>query len=291
MRPAMPQVEGVEHRFHDLPTGVRVHVAEAGPRDAPAVLAQHGWPQHWWAWRRVIPLLAGEYRVLCPDLRGFGWSEWPADGDFVKQRMADDMLALLDALGLERVRVVGHDWGGWVGMLAVMGSTERFSGLLAIGIGHPWQPTERALRNAHRMLYQLPLAAPWVGEQIVRDGRYPRWMLEEGRRDDAGWSPEEIDAYLDVLRDPQVARASERLYRHFLGRELPSITGGEFRERRLPVPTRLLIGYRDPIGRDAVLGIERHADDGVAEVVDGFGHFLPEEAPELVAERIRAMPE
>jgi pimeloyl-ACP methyl ester carboxylesterase len=285
----MPDAEGVEHAFHDLPTGVRIHVAAAGPPDAPVVLAQHGWPQHWWAWRHVIPLLSGEFRVLCPDMRGFGWSGWPEDGDFVKQRMADDMLALLDALELDRVRLVGHDWGGWVAFLAALGAPERFSSLLAIGIGHPWQPTDRALRNAYRLLYQLPLATPWVGEQLLREGRYPRWMLEGGRRDEAGWAPGEVDAYLEVLRDPEVARASERLYRHFLGREVPAITGGEFRGKRLRVPTRVLIGYRDPLGRDSALGIERHADEGVAEIADGFGHFLPEEAPELVAERIRAM--
>src|SRR5688572_10298658 len=93
-----PPLPGVTHRFLDLDTGVRLHVAEAGPRDATPVLALHGWPQHWWAWRRVIPLLSGEYRLIAPDLRGFGWSEHPADGDFTKQRMADDAVALLDAL-------------------------------------------------------------------------------------------------------------------------------------------------------------------------------------------------
>ena len=167
----MPDVEGVEHAFHDLPTGVRIHVAAAGPPGAPVVLAQHGFPQHWWAWRRVIPLVSGEFRVLCPDLRGFGWSGWPDDGDFVKQRIADDTVALLDALGVEQVRLVGHDWGAWAAFLAAMAAPERFSSVLAMSISHPWQPTDRALRNAYRMLYQLPLATPWVGEQLMRDGR------------------------------------------------------------------------------------------------------------------------
>jgi pimeloyl-ACP methyl ester carboxylesterase len=289
MRPDMPDVEGVEHSFHDLPTGVRIHVAAAGPPDAPVVLAQHGFPQHWWAWRGVLPLVSDELRVLCPDVRGFGWSGWPGDGDFVKQRIADDIVALLDVLGIEQVRLVGHDWGAWAAFLAAMAAPERFSSVLAISISHPWQPTDRALRNAHRMLYQLPLATPWVGEQLMRDGRYARWMLQSGRRDAAGWAEGEIETYLAVLRDAEAARASERLYRHFLGRELPAIVDGHFRGRRLRVPTRILIGYRDPLGRESALGIEHHADDGAAEIVDGFGHFLPEEAPELVAERIRAM--
>ena len=116
----MPAIEGVEHSFHDLPTGVRVHLAAAGPADAPPVLALHGFPQHWWSWRHVIAALGGEFRVLCPDMRGFGWSGWPADGDFVKERVADDAIALLDTLGIERVRLVGHDWGAYAAILAAL---------------------------------------------------------------------------------------------------------------------------------------------------------------------------
>src|SRR5215207_2087074 len=133
----MPPLEGVEHTFHELPTGVRVHVAAFGPRRAPAVLALHGWPQHWWVWRDVMRALEREFRVIAPDMRGFGWSGWPADGDFRKQRVADDALALLDALGLERVRLAGHDWGGWAAILAALTAPERFSSLTLMGIGHP----------------------------------------------------------------------------------------------------------------------------------------------------------
>jgi rfaE bifunctional protein nucleotidyltransferase chain/domain len=88
--PPLPELPGVEHVELDLPTGVRVHVALAGPPDAPPVLALHGWPQHWWCWRRVIERLGGAVRIACPDLRGLGWSGWPDDGDFTKPRLADD---------------------------------------------------------------------------------------------------------------------------------------------------------------------------------------------------------
>ena len=70
-----PDVPGVTHRFVTV-RGVRLHVAEAGGGDP--VLLLHSFPQHWYAWRRVIPLLAGQYRLICPDWRGFGWSEAPA---------------------------------------------------------------------------------------------------------------------------------------------------------------------------------------------------------------------
>ncbi|TMK74421.1 MAG: alpha/beta fold hydrolase [Actinobacteria bacterium] len=104
MADEIPAVEGVEHRFVDA-NGLRVHVAEAGAQDAPPVLLLHGWPQHWYMWRRVMAGLRGEYRLLAPDLRGFGWTEAPGDG-YDGETFAADQVALLDALGLERAHVV-----------------------------------------------------------------------------------------------------------------------------------------------------------------------------------------
>ena len=85
-----PQVPGVEHRYVDA-GGLRMHVAEAG--EGEPVLALHGWPQHWYLWREVIPRLAPHARVIAPDLRGFGWSGVPAGG-YDKETMARDVLTL-----------------------------------------------------------------------------------------------------------------------------------------------------------------------------------------------------
>jgi pimeloyl-ACP methyl ester carboxylesterase len=281
MPTAMPELDGVEHSFHDLPTGVRIHVAAAGPPDAPPVLAVHGWPQHWWSWREVIAELADEFRLLCPDLRGFGWSGPPDDDDFRKQRLADDQIALLDALGLDRVRLVGHDWGAYSALLAALTAPERFSSLLVLSVGHPWTPTRVVLRHGWLLVYQLPLAAPFAGERVVRDGRYVRGMLHNGRRDGRRWTGEEEDAYLDAVREPAVARASSKLYRDFLTRDL--LAARALARRRFEMPARLVIGSREPF-RVFSAGFR-----GEVEVIDGAGHFLPEEAPQAVADRIRAM--
>src|SRR4051794_16492594 len=117
MAPPLPDVPGVRHTHHELPTGVRVHVAETGPQDGRPVLALHGWPQHWLVWRGLHGPLGERHRLICPDRRGHGGSGWPADGDFRKQRLAEDALALLDELGIERADVIGHDWGGWTALL------------------------------------------------------------------------------------------------------------------------------------------------------------------------------
>lgn len=286
---SLPELPGVRHAFVDLPTGVRVHVAEAGPEDAPAVLCLHGWPQHWWIWRRVIPLLADGHRLICPDIRGFGWSGRPADGDFRKQRLAEDALALLDELEIERAHVLGHDWGAWTGLLLAVDAPHRLHSLLALGVLHPWQPTPLALRNAWRFAYQVPIATPFLGERLMRTRGFVRRVLRAGWGDRSTWDEDAGISYEATLRQASGARASHLMYRTFLTRELAPSALGAFEGRRLRVPARLVIGEKDPLGARLARGFERHGDDAAWEVVDGCGHFLPEECPELVAERARAL--
>src|SRR4051794_40763134 len=162
-----PELPRVRHEHIDVP-GVRVHVATAGDPDAPPLVLLHGWPQHWWCWRHVIESLAPTHRLVMPDLRGFGWSSIPTSG-YDKEQLATDLLALLDAMGLERVGLVGHDWGGWIGFLAALRAPERFDGHLALAISPPFhQPPPSAALEAWRMTYQVVLSTPALGTSLLR---------------------------------------------------------------------------------------------------------------------------
>ena len=120
----LPEVDGVRHRWVEA-HGLRFHLAEAGEGDK-VVLCLHGWPQHWYEWRFLLPRLAAAgHRVIAMDLRGFGWSDAPRDG-YEKENLATDVLAVLDELGIGRVKLVGHDWGGWIGYLLCLRAPERF---------------------------------------------------------------------------------------------------------------------------------------------------------------------
>lgn len=278
----MPDVPGVTHRTVHVGE-LSVHVAEAGTGE-PLVLL-HGWPQHWYCWRRVVPLLADDFRLVMPDLRGHGWTSAPAGG-YDKEQLATDLLGLLDALGLPRVGLVGHDWGAWTGFLACLRAPERFRGFLALGIVPPFQrPSVAKALQAWRMAYQLPLGAPLLGRALLRSTPHVvDAVVRGGSREDVG----DVRTYGQVLQEPARARATEQLYRTFLLNE--SWRTGRYADARLTVPTRLVNGGADLVSSRALLdGWQRNADDMTVEILDGVGHFVPEEAPQVVADRARSL--
>ena len=274
------------HRLVDA-DGVRLHVAEAGSGEP--VVCLHGWPQHWWEWRGLIPGLGERYRVICPDLRGFGWSEAPREG-YEKEQLAADVAALLDALGLSGVRLIGHDWGGVVGFILCIRRPDLVSRYLALNTGHLWPPLQaRRLPQLRRFWYQWLISAPILGTVTVRQlARLPaeRSYLLTGRG--GAWSEEDTRIFLGQFAERARARASVQTYRTFVTRELAALVTGRYRDERLTVPTLWLHGTRDPVIRPQMLeGARSHADELTVELVDGAGHFIADERPELVLERAR----
>jgi len=283
---AMPAVDGVTHRWVEA-RGLRFHVAEAGSGDDP-VLLLHGWPQHWYEWRNLMPALADGHRVLAMDLRGFGWTDAPHDG-YEKENLATDVLAVLDELGLERVKLVGHDWGGWIGFLLCLRAPERFDRYLALNIPHPWIRVRKALPHSWRLLYQAFVLAPWIGYLAHRRKRFVRMALRAGGADPRFWDERALSIFADNLAEPSRAKAAVQMYRVFNLRELVPVLRGRYAGKRLTVPTRMLFGTDDAaIHTDLLDGYEDHADDMEIEFVAGCGHFIADQRPDLVAERARA---
>jgi pimeloyl-ACP methyl ester carboxylesterase len=280
----MPDVAGVKHRFIDV-RGLRMHVAEAGEGEPLVML--HGWPQHWYEWRHLIPPLAERYRVICPDLRGLGWTDAPRDG-YEKENLATDVLALLAELEINSFRLIGHDWGGWVGFLIALREPGRVERYLALNIYPPFtEVTPGAVLRIWRFWYQWVIAAPGIGRWIVRNvaASNPvfRWVGGDV------WSPEEREAFRGVLRDPERAMASVQYYRSFQLHELPALVAGRYRHAHLRPPTLLLFGTEDKVMRPQGLeGAERQADDLTVELLPGVGHFVADEVPDLVRHRALA---
>jgi pimeloyl-ACP methyl ester carboxylesterase len=263
-----------------------MHVAEAGPPDGQPVLLVHGWPQHWYEWRHVVPGLAERFRVLAPDLRGLGWTDAPPDG-YLKEEMALDLIRLLDALELDGVDLVGHDWGGYIGFLLGLLHPERIRRYLALNIIHPWIVFRvRSAPDLLRLTYQLPIITPGVNRRLIDRADFMPRFLNAGAVHKDAWSEADIEAFRAPLRDPARIRASARIYRSFLTRELVPLLRGRYRRHRLRAPTLLLFGVRDFAMRPEQLqGYQPYADDMRVELVEDSAHFIAEERPDLVVDR------
>jgi pimeloyl-ACP methyl ester carboxylesterase len=267
----IPHVIGVEHQFVDA-GGLRTHVALGG--EGAPVLLLHGWPQHWYLWREVIPLVAPHARVIAPDFRGFGWTDAPRAG-YEKDQLKRDILALLDELGVEEVSIAGHDWGGLVGFLLALERPERVKSFLALNVIPPWRgPDRRALRDAWRLAYMPLLALPGLGR---RTGR----AVARRGLSDSGLDPAEVDAFVSRL-----GPVTERLYGSFL-RELPGLFRGRYSAADLRVPSKLVFGVRDPVlTARAATAAAAQSDSLDLELVPDAGHFVVDQRPELVADRL-----
>lgn len=224
-KPAVPVVTGVEHSFVRLRDG-RMHVASMG--SGPPVLLLSGFAQTWWEWREVMPALAAAgYWVIAPDLRGEGWSDVPV-GAITRTRRAEDVLALLDVLGIDRTRLVSHDMGAITAFQLTLEHPNRFSAQVLMAVPPPQMRFSMDLLPGMRHLWhQEVLALPGLGPALLRAERLPRWLYSHFSA--RPLDPEIVAFYVALLLDPELARAAAPLCRRMVLPELGRIT-----RRRLP---------------------------------------------------------
>jgi pimeloyl-ACP methyl ester carboxylesterase len=232
----------------------------------------------------IPPLANAGYRVIAPDLRGFGWSEAPGHG-YDSETHAADQIALLDELGIEKAHILGHDWGCWTGFLIGMGHRQRVRRLILCNAPHPW-PRQRGstLLEVWRSWYAAANALIG-GPAVVR--RTARRILTHGNVRDP-FSAEELASFTGQFADPERARAARDLYRYYFRSVLEALSG-KYASTRLEAPTLLLFGTADHWVTPKILGepedYAENAPEMTVELVPDSGHFIVDEKPELVVER------
>ena len=154
--------------------GIRMHATTTG--QGPTVLLLHGFPDTHTVWRKQVgPLAAAGYRVLAPDLRGYGRSEAPGGVyDYTLDKLRADVISLLDALHIDKVTLVGHDWGGLIGWQIAAMWPHRVERLVALSTGHPSAIARAGMLQRLRMTYVLGFILPGIAEHTLRAGD---WFL------------------------------------------------------------------------------------------------------------------
>lgn len=280
-----PALDGVR-RSRVQARGVDFHLTEAGPADGLPVLVLHGWPQHHYEWRDLLVAPPDGLRIIAPDLPGYGWSG-PPPHRWQKEEVASDVLGLLDALDVPRAILVGHDWGGYVGYVMALREPQRFSAYLALNIVHPWQRPRAMAPHLWRFYYMLAIA--FCGERLQRETELVYRAIRGSLFDRSRVSREDVRWFSERFREPVCARAGRDTYRTFVLEELPAAARRP-RTQTLSVPTRAVFGVGDrALHWSLASASTARADDYSLELVPDCGHFIVDELPELVRERLVAL--
>lgn len=278
-----------------LSTGISMAVAEAGLADAPPVILLHGFPESHRTWRAVAPLLADRFRLIMPDLRGFGASDRPRDvADYATDTLIADLFALADAKGIGRFALVGHDWGGAIAWAAALRANPRIERLAIVNSPHPWIFQKSLIEDeAQRAASQYITAfrTPGMEAGIAAMGFDAFFDKSFGKHVDlAAIAPEERAHYLADWSRPGALTAMLNWYRASQILVPPpgaSVSLPDWTRRPAPklrIPVRVIWGLDDAALLPVQLtGIGEVGDDVEVVPLKGVGHFAPWQAPRQVA--------
>jgi pimeloyl-ACP methyl ester carboxylesterase len=273
-------LNGFEHRDAALDDGVRIHYLIGGS-GAPVVLL-HGYPETWYAWRKVMPQLAARYTVIAPDLRGFGDSSRPAGG-YDRKTMAGDIRELVRRLGYDRVLLAGHDWGGSTAATYASAWPAEVRRLVVIEAQPrgPWSEQDPGFREPwfygfHRI--------PGFAETIVagRERQYLTWFYRAFALAPGAITEAEIDEYMRSYGAPDGMRPGFELVR-----ALPvDVENNRLAmARRIDLPV-LAVGGDRSLGARVAENLSHLASNVQSAVVENCAHYVPEEQPAKAAELI-----
>jgi epoxide hydrolase 4 len=264
--------------------GVRLHAVEAGPEDGPLLILLHGFPEFWYGWRRQIgPLAAAGFRVLVPDQRGYNTSDKPRSvAAYGLDQLALDVVGLIDATGVEKACVVGHDWGGVVGWWLGIRYPQRIERLALLNIPHPLVMQRTLLRSAvqrKKSHYIFAFQLPWLPERAFArdDFAYAEKTLRVSSRPGA-FNDEDIARYKEAWSQPGAVRSMIHWYRAAL-RARPRMP----KNPRVPVPTLLIWGTQDRfLGEEMAAPSLALCDQGRLERIPEATHWVQHEEAERV---------
>ena len=276
-------VPAVTHHRLDL-NGAELHYVSAGDEGSPVVLV-HGFPESWWTFHKLIPLLANDHRVFAVDLRGFGDSS-VADADHSSAVAANDLAALIESLDLGPVHLSGQDISGPTTFRVAASRPELVQSYTAIETGLPGFGLEMLADVTHGGAWHIGvLAAPGIPEMLLA-GRERAFLVDyaipsmNGTPD--AFSDADVDEFVRVYARDEGFRGAEGLYRSLLseGEEIRALAA-----KPLSLP---LLAVGGGSGAFTTSTFEQVATNVTPASIEGIGHYVAMEAPDRLAEAMLA---
>ena len=267
--------------------------ARIGGKGSP-VLLLHGYPESNVMWHRLAPLLAGQHRLIIPDLPGYGQSDAPESGPghspYDKRSMARAMVEVMQSLGHEQFAVVGHDRGGRVAYRMALDHPERVTRLSTLDIVPTWEMwtginQKRAMKVFHWTFLAQPFPLPemLIGKMPVE---YLEWkmMAWNGKGESSVFDPRALDHYRAAFAQPARLHATCEDYRAGQTTDFAHDDADQKAGRRIAAPLLALWGASGiPAAGENPLDVWKRWAMNVSGKAIPCGHFLPEEAPKETA--------
>ena len=273
----------ISHAFARV-NGVRLHYTTVGA--GPPLYLLHGYPQTWFLWRKVVPLLASRFQLVMPDLRGYGDSDKPLDG-YDKRTMAQDIRELARHLGHGRFGLVGHDRGARVAHRYALDHGETLSGLCIVDI----IPTKTFFDNLNAKMalgtwHWMFLPVPDLAETLISANLEAvlRHFLRAWAGTPTAIEEAAVQEYLRCFRMPGTIRATCADYRAGAGVDREHDAADA--DRRIEAPLLVLWAgkYRVRENFDVLAVWREKARKVEGRAIENSGHFIPEEAPQELAD-------
>jgi haloacetate dehalogenase len=283
--------EGFERR-HIKTAGATINVLQGGK--GPPVLLLHGYPQTHVMWHKIAPRLANDFSLVLPDLRGYGDSSKPPDGEdhfgYSKRATAQDQVEVMEQLGFKHFAVVGHDRGGRVAHRMALDHPERVIKLAVLDIAPThklYHNVSKAFATAYYHWFFLIQPAPMPETLIGNSAEfYLNSLLGLGRLKPHAITPEAFSEYLRCFRDPATIHATCEDYRAAASIDL--VHDDADMDRRVTCPVLALWGEKGVMHRMYdVVAVWRERAATVSGKALPCGHFLAEEAPEETLTELR----
>ncbi len=271
----MTKLEGFAQQLVPA-NGIKIHTVTGGA-GSPIVLL-HGFPQTWWEWRHVMPLLSDRFRVVAMDLRGAGFSDCPQDG-YDKVTLAEDVHEAMTALGHDRYAVCGHDIGGMVAVALAAKHRNAVTHLAVLDVPVPgWSEWEATAAKLWHFGFHMNRDLP---ERLIysREHDYVSAFIAERIYDHNCYDPSDIAIFAKALAFPGRTRGSMEWYRAFATDHAAAL---EWKKHPLEMPV-LALGGDQRFGSRMVPMLEEFAMDVTGGAIERCGHYVADEQPGEVA--------